>query len=502
VATNETSPQRAYRAACPGCGAPVEFRSAASTHAVCGFCHSTVVREGDVLKRIGKMADLFDDHSPLQLGTAGKYKGQNFTLIGRLQYKYQGGTWNEWHAWLDNGEAAWLSEDNGSYVWTRAVSVQRELPAPERFVVGNTTAIGGKPYSIASVERVSLMAAQGELPRMPALGTPFTVVDLRSEQGDVVSIDYAKSPPTVYQGSAVTLDELECSNLREELGSNAASSKEFKAQSFSCPNCGAPVALQLASSKSVACSSCHSVIDVSHGIGGQLAHAMQEERAEPIIALGSTGTLQGKPWQVVGFQQRMGREAGDDETFTWCEYLLYNRKAGFQFLVDASDGWSLVKPAAGAPKHKGQSAQYLGTNYSLQYSYSAETTYVAGEFYWNVQRGQKAFVEDFASGKSVLSREQAGSEVTWSIGSKLDGKTVAAAFKIKYQDEAFKREDVASSSGSISPSAVVIFIVFVLLIVMFESCSSRCDPRVENCSSGYRSSGGSFGGYSSGGGHK
>ena len=61
------SPQRAYRAPCPGCGAPVEFRSAQSTHAVCPYCQSTVVRDGDTLSRIGKMAELFDDFSPLQL---------------------------------------------------------------------------------------------------------------------------------------------------------------------------------------------------------------------------------------------------------------------------------------------------------------------------------------------------------------------------------------------------------------------------------------------------
>ena len=46
---SESSPQRAYRAACPGCGAPVSFRSAQSSHAVCGYCQSTVVRNGEVI---------------------------------------------------------------------------------------------------------------------------------------------------------------------------------------------------------------------------------------------------------------------------------------------------------------------------------------------------------------------------------------------------------------------------------------------------------------------
>ena len=85
--------QRSYRAPCPGCGAPVDFFSAQSTHAICGYCRSMVVREGEVLKRIGKMAELFDDHSPLQLQTSGTWNGLDFTLVGRLQYKYGEGTW-------------------------------------------------------------------------------------------------------------------------------------------------------------------------------------------------------------------------------------------------------------------------------------------------------------------------------------------------------------------------------------------------------------------------
>ena len=62
--------QRYYRAPCPGCGAPVEFRSAQSTHAVCPYCQSTVVRQGDTLARTGKMAELFDDFSPCLLYTS------------------------------------------------------------------------------------------------------------------------------------------------------------------------------------------------------------------------------------------------------------------------------------------------------------------------------------------------------------------------------------------------------------------------------------------------
>jgi hypothetical protein len=505
--------QRAYTAACPGCGAPVNFTSLASTHAVCGFCQSSIVRDGDALRRIGKMAEVFDDYSALQLMAQGKLGSNNFTIVGRLQYKYEGGSWNEWLAALDDGSTASLSEDNGSFVWTRAVPTgeanARVLPTPAQWVVGNTTAINGKPFSVGSVQEASLMAAQGELPKLPPMGQKFFVVELRSTLAEVLSIDYSTEPPSLAMGRAVNLEELQLTGLRDISNATGQGGKQVKARQFNCPNCASTVDVKLMGSKSITCPACNSLIDLSQGIGGDLKHALQDEPVKPLIALGSTGTLQGKQWQVVGYQHRMGYELDDpDEHFGWSEYLLYNAKAGFIFLVDATDGWSVVKPATGAPSKRGnKDYAYLGTTYTLAYSYKAETSYVAGEFYWQVQRGQVTFNEDYTSGKSLLSSEQAGKEITWSVGSKVDHSTVAMAFKLKDRVEDFKRADVSPlsdfSAGSLGVVGWIIILFFVMMLIIMVSRSTRpCDPQVENCASSVRSGGGSYGGYSSGGGHK
>ena len=47
------------------------------------------------------MAELFDDHSPLQLFAAGRLQDKAFTLVGRLQYSGASGTWTEWIALFD-----------------------------------------------------------------------------------------------------------------------------------------------------------------------------------------------------------------------------------------------------------------------------------------------------------------------------------------------------------------------------------------------------------------
>jgi len=502
MATNPS--QRSYRAPCPGCGAPVDFKSAQSTHAVCGFCQSSIVRQGEVLSRIGKMAELFDDHSPLQLQATGTWRGQGFTLVGRLQYKYPEGTWTEWHALLADGNSAYLSEDNGRYVLAIPKTAPGDLPAAERFQVGATTTTSGEAFSVASNQQVMLLAAQGELPRLPELGQPFAMVELRSQQADtVLSIDYSTEAPTVTLGQPVLLDDLKLTGLRD------ASVKDETGRQFSCPNCGASVVVALASSQSVSCGACGSLIDVSQGIGGELKHALQDEPVQPLIALGSVGQLQGVLWQVVGFQHRMGVDPADpDEHFGWEEYLLYNQKRGFIFLVDATDGWSLVRPVTGAPvlSKDGASASYFSESYSLKESYQAETTYALGEFYWQVQRGQRTSNSDFTKGASVLSMEKSPAEVVWSVGSRIDSATVAKAFALEGKSALFKRSDVGPlSANSILRNVIVlvVFLALLLILIIADMRCSSCDPALENCSSNSsRSSGGSFGGYSSGGGHK
>ena len=487
------------------------------------------MRQGETLSRIGKMAELFDDHSPLQLQTSGVWNKMAFTLVGRLQYKYGEGTWTEWHAVLSDGSSAFLSEDNGAYVFSTALQSQRELPEADFFRVGRTTAINGKTFTITANNQVALMSAQGELPRLPVPGTSFAMVELRGQGeadlslgdgasiigrdlaapaarrsgGEVISIDYSIRPPHLCIGKSVLLDDLQLTGLRED------ATKEEKGRAFNCPNCGAQLTVTLATSKSITCGSCNSIIDLSQGVGSELKHALQDEPVTPLIALGTVGQLQGVHWQVVGFQHRMGVDPNDsDEQFGWEEYLLYNVKRGFIFLVDSTEGWSVVQPTTGAPvmNADGRSASYLGTSYALKESYNAETSYVAGEFYWQVTRGQKTSNRDFVSGNTILSLEQSPNELTWSLGSKISSDTVAKAFALEGKKDLLKRSDaspVSAAKGIGCSSVVILIIILVAVLGMLSRCSS-CDPSTQNCSSGgsARSSGGSFGGFSGGGGHK
>ncbi|HET7796030.1 MAG TPA: DUF4178 domain-containing protein [Rhizobacter sp.] len=524
----EPSPQRAYRAACPNCGAPVDFRSAASAFAVCSFCRSTIVRDGEALRKIGESAELFDDHSPLQLGAAGKYQGSGFTLVGRLQYRYKDGTWNEWHALFDTGRSGWLSEDNGRYVFAFDLPLEGEVPAPDALRAGAPLTVAGQSWSVGSVTVAKLIAAQGELPFKPNTERGFVVADLRSARDEVGTLDYSDAAAPKWSiGRAVAISELAMSGLAD------SAEKTLKARSIECPSCGTSLEIKLSTTQSIVCHQCHAVVDLSQGVGGDLAHYAQDNGSEPQIPLGSIGNLSlgGKPmrpWQVVGYVERCEQGSDDDgEQSFWREYLLYHREEGFAFLVDAEDGWSWTVPLTGVPTQAGAEMRYRGDSYRKLYNYTGRVTYVLGEFYWQLKRGELTDNTDYqgtgAARNKRLNREVTDGEVVWSGGETLGADVVLKAFRLAPEKSAALKRDALPTSGNAAGLlAKVFFWVFVVVILLMlfrcsdddnRDCSNlratygEASQEYQSClannrSGGYRTGGGSFGGYSSGGGHK
>ena len=535
MSTGPESPaaQRRWRAACPNCGAPVEFASAASASAVCGFCRSTLLRDGDTLSRIGQSAEIFDDYSPLQLGATGRWMGQGFAAVGRVQRGSELGNWNEWHLLFETGgdtpRVAWLSEDNGQFVLSLEAPLAESPPL--NLQVGLPLTLAGQRWQVAAVVEATVRAAEGELPRVPRSGR---VVELRNAQAEVGTLEFREDGPPVWSvGRSVKLADLALQGLRTTAEGESVAEAKFKGRSIACPSCGAPLEPKLAQTKSMTCGQCQAVVDLPEGDAQALGFAAQESGLPPLIPLGRTGTLAvegAKPeaWQVVGYQERCDLpEDADDEQSFWREYLLYNRLAGFAFLVDTQEGWSLVRTLTGAPA-AGRDAEvtWQGRPYTQRWIYSAKTTRVLGEFYWPVRLEDRVKIADYITrdGQYLLSREQQGPEITWSGGRPVPADVVQKAFSLAAPAAQFTRDASAfkNSSGTLLRNIIIGLFLIVLLFSLLRACSKddcqrykdsfgESSTEYQQCRSSARSgggyyggsSGGSYGGYSSGGGsHK
>ena len=63
---------------CPSCGAENFFKSALSLYVVCQYCKSSAFKTDEELSVLGKVAELAEDNSPLQLRSEGQFKGNIF----------------------------------------------------------------------------------------------------------------------------------------------------------------------------------------------------------------------------------------------------------------------------------------------------------------------------------------------------------------------------------------------------------------------------------------
>ncbi|HXM34574.1 MAG TPA: DUF4178 domain-containing protein, partial [Pyrinomonadaceae bacterium] len=124
---------------CPACGAPVSFKTGSSVVVVCEFCQSVVARTDRALEDLGKVAEIVDTGSPLDVGLYGQHHGVAFELTGRAQLGHEaGGVWDEWYAAFADGRWGWLAEAQGRFYITFELSFpeQGSLPSFEELQLG------------------------------------------------------------------------------------------------------------------------------------------------------------------------------------------------------------------------------------------------------------------------------------------------------------------------------------------------------------------------------
>ena len=196
---------------CPNCGAEITFRWSGSVQTLCGYCKSVLVRTDVDLAKVGQVADLPPNSSPIQIGTEGVYGKRAFVVIGRIAYEYDQGNWNEWHLVMNDGASGWLSDAQLEYAVTFAASGE-SLPRPCK--VGQEYAWNHQSYTVSTITKAHYCGVEGELPFQYWDKSDVLFVDLMSHSNKFATIDYSEDPPLLFLGESVDFDSLRLKNLR------------------------------------------------------------------------------------------------------------------------------------------------------------------------------------------------------------------------------------------------------------------------------------------------
>lgn len=198
---------------CPNCGAKIVFRWSSSVQTVCEYCKSILVRTDVDLKKVGQVADLPPDGSPIQLNTEGIYRNKSFVVVGRIVYEYDQGAWNEWHVMMNDGASAWLSDAQQEYAVSFSAKAPN-VPAAAKVEVGEQFSWDGQRYTVSVITPAHYRGVEGELPFQYWDKDNVTFIDLRSETGKFATLDYSDPEPALYLGEFVEFEQLKLKNLR------------------------------------------------------------------------------------------------------------------------------------------------------------------------------------------------------------------------------------------------------------------------------------------------
>ena len=415
----------AKTATCGGCGVTLTFKTGSGRVIVCEYCGFGVARTDLGLENLGKVADLVTTGAQLTLGATGRLEGADFTLVGRVQYQWAQGVWDEWYASFKDGRWGWLAEAQGKYYVSFKI-VPRQVPAFSTLRPGRPVVLDGLGrFVVTDLKRAKYVAARGELPDPFAVdGAELRFADLETASGGFATFDYGGSDedPTIFVGKEIPFAKLGIG--AEHL--HVQPEEKIKVGKISCPKCQGALELKAPDQAvRVTCPFCDALLDASQGTLRYLTtlkpHALQ-------FGLGARCTFEGVEYFVLGWMRRSCVVEGT--TYPWEEYLLFDEKTStYRFLMCTDGHWQFVTPLSAGEVDDGPFGVSYGKETYKRFSQvTARVDSVVGEFYWAVSIGEAVQAEDFIKPPLGISRETSNDEVVYSLSRYLEPGEVLAAF--------------------------------------------------------------------------
>jgi Domain of unknown function (DUF4178) len=430
--------------------------------AVCEFCRSTLLKDAESVRDIGRMSDTLEDYSPLRIGVSGAFLQRRFGVVGRIQLRYEDGFWNEWYLLFDDGGGGWLSDASGRYALTFDRGDAAQAPPFGSLAPGLPFVLDGRTFLASDVRTAQCTSGEGELPFRVGPGWQARVADFRCEEA-FLTLDYPEhGPARLYVGRSVALADLQCQLLRSDDDiAGSAGRYRGKTTALACPACGSAIQYRSGVAFHVVCPACHAELDCASGQAEVLARHEQLSAVKTTLALGAVATIDGARFEIIGLM-RCG-VPGDTES--WHEYLLFEARRGFLWLVESSGGWERVTVVDDWPVAVSVTVvRWRGGSYLKHEEYESLVQFAAGAFNWRVSIGDRTRIVDYRSSSRKLTAEWSQREIGWSSTAPVPVEQVRLWFG---QQRAIRDAGAAAEPGAgVRPHRLAARVSTVILLVL------------------------------------
>jgi hypothetical protein len=261
-----------------------------------------------------------------------------------------------------------------------------------------------------------------------------------------------------------------------------------------CPHCQRQITLlDPDGSEFMVCVFCHSYNRLLATNYWQTQQPVSPIKYEPIIPVGTQGTLRDTPYKVIGYMEK--KESASQ--YAWREYMLYSHTKGYAFLAEYEANWSFIAgkqhfpQLANASEFDSFNATMDGVEYKLFNKYAPVITALIGEFDWDVYE-ERITTSEFIHPPYLLVEETDKKNkraVDWYLGEYIEHEEIAAGFNIPI-DNFPDAEEVAANEPNpylkrwvhsvwISIVAAVLLIAMQIALVSLRPENVIIDKEVE-----------------------
>ena len=172
---------------------------------VCAYCKTSLFLEDEAVKSAGEKSVITDIPSIFSLGKRYSYKGDVFETLGRIQFDYGGGYWDEWWVIDDKGRGFWISMDEGDVAIEKAVKINTpadydRLPDCDSLEIGQKIRLPYAFVTISEIGSAECAALEGKLPEVISPGERHEYAHGSGKKGELLTLECCEGKKTVYEG--------------------------------------------------------------------------------------------------------------------------------------------------------------------------------------------------------------------------------------------------------------------------------------------------------------
>ena len=411
---------------CPDCNRQLPFTHGATNLVQCTGCGSVIYRKPDNTVINKPQLTIPSKVEVIQPGTTGTWENKSFTVLGRFRAWFEEAVFNYWTIRFDNDELGWLAEGYGLYSVVMAATLKSEPSNSEirQMKVGSTCDLDDTHFVVEKKQNCYKWDIEGEL-FIPQVQSSFRVFELTAESGKHITLfEFDKYDLLVYATFYVAPESLALQNLRRE---------ELTGKTFTCTDCKEPITVKtFPYAQSCACKSCGSWYTMENGMDYKKSRKAKTS-AIPSITIGTTGTIRGIDYEVIGFTKK---EEINEYHSKWMEYTLYNPFEGYAFLSEYDGHWIYLREEGDSPPLLDEQSKEIiqgKEEFELFNSYNYKVIDARGEFPYNIFNNEETKVKEYINPPQVWIRDKDNKEgIKWFLGHHIAPKELKKALNLTH----------------------------------------------------------------------